>query len=690
MYELYLVALLLVGVIGANVLKQFLPKVPEAFILIATGLGLSAIPVFRDFTLEPEFFMLLIIAPLMFVDGQKQSFRKIQKNFQGIFLLSVVLAVLTAIIVGLIANQVEVKWTLPLAIALAAIVTPTDAVAVKSLTGNSEIPKGVGEALELESLFNDATGLVMLDLALSVLSRGTFSVASGIGHFLFVAVGGILIGFAGGFLLVMLRFNLNMRGQNPELTTIPISLLTPFAIYLLAEHFGMSGILAVVATGIEHNWEANRLRLTSTNVQLASRTIWNIITDVLNDFVFLILGLSLPSIFQNSRTLGWIETAQLIGISGLIYVIMLGLRYVWALRGDSPGMASFFGTRQTPEHAFNAQIFAISGVHGTVTLAMALSLPKQIAGHAFPQRQELIMIAMFVILISMLVSAVVLPRRLPQKTEAYTLDDLNHIRNKMVDYAILQMRATIDDHATREVVTAQLQSQKQSNPGVNRQARSASYQQLLGETKEVMDTFIHSDYVADHYDDNTVKIYNKILQHSLNETKRVHFGHRIKQVLKHSYKEMVWHTAHGVITKRQQRNFRQRRLENDPAYSEKVMKWQNVRLELLALNEDLTGIVDQYLDDTLKKRLDQKASDNDYIYMVRQTVNHFFDSVKHEYRKEAVQVDNIIYAQAFQCEYDFIQRGLNQGFISQTIASALYTEINQAQLLQTQQLALAE
>ena len=148
------------------------------------------------------------------------------------------------------------------------------------MTGNNDMPKGVGEALELESLFNDATGLVMLDLALSVLSKGTFSVVEGIGHFLFVAVGGVL--------LVMLRFNLNRHGKNPELTTIPISLLTPFAIYLLAEHFGVSGILAVVATGIEHNWEADRLRLTSTNVQLTSRTIWNILADILNDFVFLI------------------------------------------------------------------------------------------------------------------------------------------------------------------------------------------------------------------------------------------------------------------------------------------------------------------------------------------------------------------------------------------------------------------
>ncbi len=279
--------------------KQLVPRIPEAFLLIAMGWGLSFMPVFHNFKLEPEFFMLLIIAPLMFIDGQKQSFANIRKRFQGIFLLSVVLAVVTAVVVGLITKQIEAQWTFPLALALAVIVTPTDAVAVKSMTGSNEMPKGVGEALELESLFNDATGLVLLDLALSVLSKGTFSVVQGIGHFLFVAVGGVVIGIIGGFLLVMLRFNLNRHGKNPELTTIPISLLTPFAIYLLAEHFGVSGILAVVATGIEHNWEADRLRLTSTNVQLTSRTIWSVLSGILNDFVFLILGISLPEVARN-------------------------------------------------------------------------------------------------------------------------------------------------------------------------------------------------------------------------------------------------------------------------------------------------------------------------------------------------------------------------------------------------------
>ncbi|SON66394.1 Na+/H+ antiporter [Latilactobacillus sakei] len=369
------------------------------------------------------------------------------------------------------------------------------------MTGNNDMPKGVGEALELESLFNDATGLVMLDLALSVLSKGTFSVVEGIGHFLFVAVGGVL--------LVMLRFNLNRHGKNPELTTIPISLLTPFAIYLLAEHFGVSGILAVVATGIEHNWEADRLRLTSTNVQLTSRTIWNILADILNDFVFLILGISLPEVARNVTQMGWQGAAALLGVSVLVYVVMWIVRYVWALRGDSASISAFFGDRKSDQRPFFARLFAVSGIHGTVTLAMAFSLPNKIAGHAFPYRDELIAIATFVILISMVVSSIVLPRMLPQKTEAYTMADLDHIRNKMVDYVILQMRSQIEDHAVREALTDQLQSQKSNRLTVDRAQSTANYNALLSETKEVVDNFLHCEDVNNRYSQKSLIFMTK-------------------------------------------------------------------------------------------------------------------------------------------------------------------------------------
>ncbi|ETJ00248.1 MAG: hypothetical protein Q611_LSC00113G0002, partial [Leuconostoc sp. DORA_2] len=103
MSALYTLSLLVIGVIGTNIIKQFIPKIPEAFILIVVGVLLSFTRIFNHFELEPEFFMLAVIAPLMFLDGQQQSFKKIRQRFSIILLLSVVLAVASAAAVGVLA-----------------------------------------------------------------------------------------------------------------------------------------------------------------------------------------------------------------------------------------------------------------------------------------------------------------------------------------------------------------------------------------------------------------------------------------------------------------------------------------------------------------------------------------------------------------------------------------------------------
>ena len=697
METLYTLSLLLIGVIATNIIKDFIPKIPEAFILIIVGVAMSFTPIFNNFELEPEFFMLMIIAPIMFIDGQKQSFSKIKKRFGGIWTLSVVLAVVTALVVGMITNHVEVAWTLPLAITLAAIVTPTDAVAVKSLTAGTDMPEGVGEALELESLFNDATGLVMLDLSLSVLSKGTFSVLNGLEHFFFVAFGGVVIGTISGLLIVALRVNLQQRASNPETTIIPISLLTPFAVYLLAEHLGTSGILAVVATGMVHNWESSRLRLTSTSVQLTSRTIWGTIADVLNDIVFLILGISLPTVWSAMTKIGVSGTLQLAALSLLIYVVMLVLRYFWALRDDDRNnrsrrhrqtLPSFFGDRNDQNHRFYAQIFAISGVHGTVTLAMAFSLPYQIGGHAFPYREELIIVATIVILLSMLISAIVLPLSLPKKVEAYSDSDLTHIRDKMVDYASLKILDTVTDHSTREVLSAQLQSQKNKLFMMDdRKRQSSEFIDLIADTQDFMIAYVHGDYASATYSLTTINAYTKILTYSFNNGQKTmgHFSHHLKHTLKRFMRQSAWHLANGAITKAQRDRIRKTKLASDPKFTESVEKWTNTRKEMLRLNEDVITATDKHLDDLLRERLDNKQSDNDYIYMTRETMNRFFSAIKRDYRQQTTQVDNSLYIQAFQFEYDFVQQGVTDGFIPTSMASVLYTEINQAQTLQLQE-----
>jgi len=687
MQNLFLIGLMLLGVIAANILKQFIPKIPDAFVFVAVGLLLAFTPAFHNFELEPEFFMLVIIAPLMFVDGQRQSFNKIRQKFSAIFQLSVGLIVATVLIVGLLTNFVEVAWTLPLAIALVAIVTPTDAVAVKSITGGSTgaMPTGVGDALELESLFNDATGLVMLDLALSVMEKGSFSFAAGLGHFLFVAVGGVIAGIVLGLAIVSLRVWLNLHATNAETTVIPISLLTPFLVYLIAEYLGVSGILAVVATGIVHNWESVRLRLSSTSVQLTSTTIWNTISNILNSVVFLTLGLTLPTVWHDFVDMGGLESLQLIGLAGLIYAAMLGVRFIWALREENPTVKALLGSNDTMVQRQHALIFAFGGIHGTMTLAMAFSLPRVIGGRAFPHREELIIVATMVIVISMVVSAIILPLLMPEKTNGYTQEDLAHVRNKMVDYATVQVRARIDDHDVREAITTQLQTQK---GWVDRKVMDNNFQLLMDDTKEYIRAFVHENEMTDRYGTVTIDIYDKILDRWKAQLKNRHTVKHELHEMKKQYKHAKWHVTHGIITPRQRQRSREEFKASKSA--EEWAQWKDTRTSITLLNREVMDHVDGYLDEVLKNRLATFHSENSFVYAVRQDVNEYLQRVDHEYRRTTVKVDSEWYIQAFQLEYNFVQQASATGRVPHSLVSTLYTEINQAQTLQLQQLEQLE
>ncbi|WP_220740340.1 cation:proton antiporter [Leuconostoc miyukkimchii] len=684
---LYSLSLLLIGVIGTNIIQQFIPKIPEAFILIFVGVCLSLTPIFKNFELEPEFFMLMVIAPLMFLDGQKQSFQKIKKRFNIILSLSVILAIASAAAVGVLANYIEVSWTLPLAIALAAIVVPTDAVAVKSFTSGTDMPDGVDEALELESLFNDATGLVMLDLALSVLEKGSFSIFNGLQHFVFVATGGVIIGIVSGFLLVWLRTMLNFRASDPETTIIPLSLLTPFAVYLLAEYFGTSGILAVVATGIVHNWESSKLRLTSTRVQLTQSTVWGTIANILNSIVFLILGVSLPAVWHEIARIGFSLSAQLLVLSCLIYLTMFVVRFLWARNADTRDTITFFGDKSDKNHIFNARLFAISGVHGTVTLAMVFSLPNRIGGQIFPYREELIIVATMVILISMLVSAISLPIMLPAKANNFTAETLDAVRDQMVDYATLEALETVKDHNIRETLTDQLQSQKGFSKTINQRDKvTKNYQELFEQTTQFILNYLQTEHVNSSYDAKTVNIYQKIINRVLKPVQTrnpINLFKQTNQRLKNKYKRTKWYFHHRKEIRNKGVLF-QKNIQTK--YTDTQQQWLDTKNALLKLNDEVIIVVHTYLNDLLRQRLEKHATDNQHIVYVRRELDRYFSAIKRDYKKDAPAIDSALYMKAFQSEYNFIQQELTNSHISDSIANILYNEINQAQTLQLQQL----
>ncbi|WP_413627942.1 sodium:proton antiporter [Fructilactobacillus vespulae] len=685
MTNLYLIALIIIGVILTNIIKIYIHKIPESFLLILIGAGFSFLPAFRHFTLDPEFFMLIIIAPIMFMDGQKQSFHKLKTNIRVIIELSVSLAIFTALIVGVMTNYFEKNWTLALSIALAAIVVPTDAVAVKSITNGLAMPKGVNNALELESLFNDATGLVLLDLALSVISIGNFSLVSGIEQFLFVALGGILVGFIASVIIVRIRYSLNLRSVNAAATTIPINLLTPFFIYLLAEHLGVSGILAVVTSGVAHNWENNRLKLNSTEIQLTTHTIWETITTILNEVVFLILGLSLPAVINQMVKIGSINTFKLVILSIGIYVVMFTGRFWWIKLEKNQHIENLFGKNNQQERSFNARIFGISGVHGTITLAMAFSLPQTINNQPFPYRNELIIIATLVILISLLVAAVVLPMILPNAEKGFSAQEINDTRDQMIDYAILKSQQNITDRNLREAVISDLNSQKTNTFNNNQITYSDTYLTELGEITDFVSSYTHSDEINDEFDEKIVDLYNKILQRTLlNSNKRQHPFKSFRRQIRRTTHEIEFHVSTRTFTKKQKKKFRKQRMAQDPQYAAKVNSWNTNRLIILDLNEKVMREVDNYLETKMQTNLKNNVNSNE-LYQVRKTFDRFFSMMQRQYHQKHVEIDNSTFVKLFQDEFDFVQNGVQNQSIAPEIANILFNEINQAQSLQLMQ-----
>ncbi|MCP8609620.1 cation:proton antiporter, partial [Acinetobacter baumannii] len=186
---------------------------------------------------------------------------------------------------------------MPAAFAIAAILCPTDAVAVSAITRGKLLPKGSMTILEGESLLNDAAGIISFKIAVTALVTGTFSLFQAVEQFIISTILGVLIGAIIGFVVVRIRIDLTAnKGLKDNNTLTFIQLLTPFVVYFLAEEVHASGIIAVVIAGLIHGLERDRLIRAQTELQMNYHQIWNTFSYALNGFVFVVLGFMIPTV----------------------------------------------------------------------------------------------------------------------------------------------------------------------------------------------------------------------------------------------------------------------------------------------------------------------------------------------------------------------------------------------------------
>lgn len=416
--EIFFTILILILVVSlSGVVTRMLPfQVPLPLMQIAIG-ALLAWPHFGlhvDF--DPELFLVLFIPPLLFADGWKTPTREFLHHGREILGLALMLVLITVVGVGYRIYAMVPGIPLVAAFALAAVLSPTDAVALSGIVGKGRIPKPIMGVLEGEALMNDASGLVSLKFAIAV-AMGTmvFTVGGATLEFLKVAIGGLLAGVAVTWtysksLRVMSRWS----GDDPA-TQIVFLLLLPFASYLIAEHIGVSGILAAVAAGMTIS-QSGVIRNAPLAMRLRANSVWAMLEFVFNGMVFIMLGLQLPGILETSILQAeldpTIQTWYLFADVGTIYAALLVLRFtwLWVMKKASNRFMKKrplqFGDYSTRE----LWVASFAGVRGAITLAGVLSIPLLLSdGTAFPARYQLVFIAAGVILLSLIVGVLALP-----------------------------------------------------------------------------------------------------------------------------------------------------------------------------------------------------------------------------------------------------------------------------------------
>jgi Na+/H+ antiporter len=394
MNAIELVLVLLVVAAALAVVSQRL-DVPYPLLLVVGGLALAFIPGLPRVRIDPGLVLVIFLPPLLFAAAYFTSWRDFAANRRAIGLLAVGLVIASMSAVAFVAHTVVPGMTWAVAFVLGAVVSPPDAVAATEITRRLKIPRRIVTIVEGESLVNDATGLVAYQLTVAAVSTGTFSIAAAGGRFVVVALGGIAVGLAVGWLVGQIH----RRMEDFEIETV-ITLLTPYAAYIPAEHLGFSGVLATVAAGGYLGW--NNPRLLSALTRFRGFGVWRVLLMLFNGLVFILIGLQLGAIHLIAAGLSW---GRLVIESAWVSAAVIAVRLIYVpIATYLPRLISPSVRRRDPSPPWQAPfLIGWIGMRGIVSLALALALPLALSdGRPFPQREVVIVLSFAVILVTLL------------------------------------------------------------------------------------------------------------------------------------------------------------------------------------------------------------------------------------------------------------------------------------------------
>ncbi|MBC1467895.1 Na+/H+ antiporter [Listeria welshimeri] len=666
---LYVLALL-VAIFISNLLNRFVPFVSVPLIQIGLGVFIAVMPITFDLKLNPELFLVMFIAPLLFNDGKRTDKTALWGMRMPILVLALGLVFATVVVIGYFVHWMIPTIPLAAAFALAAALAPTDAVAVSSLSGRINLPKRIMNLLEGEALINDASGLVAFQFAIAAMVTGVFSLVDASISFFVIAIGGILV----GMILSWLKFRLLkwVRGLGMEDVTFHmlIQILTPFIIYLVAEELQVSGILAVVAAGIMHSMEQKKMDPQLVKLNVVSQSTWSVIIFVLNGLVFLLLGTQLPSITEVVWYDSGSSNLQVIAYILSITAALILLRFLWVYISWS------IGAKQRQKQNKKTQLpqlrpvmlTSLSGVRGAVTLASALAIPFYLDdGTLFPQRSLIIFIASGVILCTLVIATFILPL-LAKSEEVTTADEraematririLRNVIRELKEQALPETKAAtdevIEDYRKR---IYDLQQNSNSSRGMDEREREKRLEIIQWERDNTQKMTDEGRIVAT--DSYRYQHYLNMREQAIKQRFRTKvktawmFFYRLLMLVLHPKKwGRVTNKMKKGISKDSERfqAIRKLREENE------ILVIQKLKEQLTKENADIIGSL--ITEHTI------------FLERVRKEHGPRGKRAKFEQKKREVQVI------AFQLERDIIQKMFETGGISRDLARDLRQNLN--------------
>jgi CPA1 family monovalent cation:H+ antiporter len=379
-------------------------KLPNPVLLVMVGLSLGFIPALPAINLDPDVVFLLFLPPILYDAASQTSWHDFKTEIRPISTLAITLVFLTTTAVATACYLFIPGFTWPLAFVLGAIVSPPDAVAATSITKGLGLNKKVITILQGESLVNDASALIAYRFAIAAIATGSFVFYEAGLAFLILVSGGILAGTVIGYIFIQIHKKI----QDNSIISTSLTLLTPFVSYLIAEHIHTSGVLAVVSTGLLISWRGPEIF--SNRTRIRNSAVWDTVIFLLNGFIFIVIGLQLPSILNDLEEY---RMSALIGYGLLVAGVTIAVRIIWVF-GASFSFLRSNRTKSSPHRDSdtwkNVLIVAWTGTRGVVSLATALALPLSFGnGGAFPLRSLILFLAFVVIFVTLVVQGLSLP-----------------------------------------------------------------------------------------------------------------------------------------------------------------------------------------------------------------------------------------------------------------------------------------